>query len=112
MHFPKTGGTTLSKILDREFGVRHHALGFLRLKKPDELGNKHVLWKHVRHKHGVEDLEPDWHFRETDLIDVLGRSEDISSISRHGMVIGPSTIDAMMAGRKVATTIGFFPCSS
>ena len=100
MHFPKTGGTTLSKILNREFGDRHRALSFLRLKKPDELGNTHVLWKHVRHKHGVEDLEPDWDFREADLIDVLERSEDISSISRHGMVIRPSTIDAMMAGAE------------
>ena len=96
MHFPKTGGTTLSEILDREFGVCHRRLSFFRLKKPDELGNTHVPENHVWHKPNIEDLELDWHFGETDLIDVLGRNEDIRAISRHGMVIGPSTIDAMM----------------
>ena len=57
-------------------------------------------WKHVLHKYEVADLEPDWHFREADLVDVLGRSEGVCAISRHGMVIGPSTIDAMSAGAE------------
>ena len=121
MHLPKTGGTTLSVILNRELGDRHHHLSFFRLKKPDELGNTHMPWKHilhndshrirvdrdqgnthmpwkrVLHKYGMADLEPDWDFREADLVDVLERNRGISAISRHGMVIGPSTIEAMMA---------------
>ena len=121
MHLPKTGGTTLSVILNRELGDRHHHLSFFRLKKPDELGNTHMPWKHilhndshrirvdrdqgnthmpwkrVLHKYGMADLEPDWDFREADLVDVLERNMGISAISRHGMVIGPSTIEAMMA---------------
>ena len=97
MHFPKTGGTTLSAILDREFGDRHCDLSFFRLKKPDELGNTYVPWKHVLYRYGVADLEPDWDFRDADLVDVLKHNRDISAISRHGMVIKPSTIE-MMAG--------------
>ena len=100
MHFPKTGGTTLSEILNREFGVRHCRLSFFRLKKPDEFGSTYVPWKHVLHKYGAEDLEPDWHFREADLVDVLEHNDGIRAISRHGMVIGPSTIDAMSAVAK------------
>ena len=97
MHFPKTGGTTLSAILDREFGDRHRDLSFFRLNKPDKLGSTHVPWKHVLYKYGATDLEPDWDFRGTDLVDVLERNRDISAVSRHGMVIRPSTIEAMAA---------------
>ena len=97
MHFPKTGGTTLSAMLDREFGDRHHDLSFFRLKKPDEIGSTRVPWKHVLYKYGEADLEPDWDFGEADLVDVLEHNRNISAISRHGMVIRPSTIEAMMA---------------
>ena len=97
MHFPKTGGTTLSAILGREFGDRHRRLSFFRLRKPDGLGNVHVPWKHVLNKHGVADLEPDWDFGEADLADVLERDGDIAAISRHGMVVRPSTVEAMAA---------------
>ena len=97
MHFPKTGGTTLSAILDREFGDRHRRLSFFRLRKPDELGNVHVPWKQVLRKYGVADLEPDWDFGEAGLADVLERDRDMAAISRHGMVVRPSTVEAMAA---------------
>ena len=95
MHFPKTGGTTLSDILDREFGERHRKLSFFRLKRPDEFGNTHVPWKYVLYKYGTADLEADWDFVEADLVDVLKRDKNTSALSRHGMIIRPSTITMM-----------------
>ena len=109
MHFPKTGGTTLSAILDREFGDRHCDLSFFKLKKPDELGNTYVPWKNVLYKYGVADLEPDWDFGDADLVDVLEHNRDISAISRHGMVIRPSMIETMMAGVGVDLSCRILP---
>lgn len=99
MHLPKTGGTTLSAILDREFGRRHCNLSFFRLRTPDGSGSTHVPWRHIGHKYKLSDIKPDWDFGEDDLLEVLEKgSEDVAAISRHGMVIEPSTIDAMAGG--------------
>ena len=99
IHLPKTGGTTLSAILDREFGRRHCNLSFFRLKAPDVSGSTHVPWRHVGHKYKFSDIKPDWDFGEGDLLKVLKGSGDVAAVSRHGMVIEPSTIDAMAEGR-------------
>lgn len=110
MHLPKTGGTTLSRVLDREFGRLHYDLSFFNLKVPDETGATHVLWRHVGYKYAFSDLMPNWNFKEKDLFDVMRRcSKDVVAISRHGMVIGPSTIDAMMKGKKTGYACRIFP---
>ena len=100
MHFPKTGGTTLSDILDREFGDGHQKISFFRLKKPDGSGNTHVPWEHVLSRYGVADLEPEWDFDEARLADLLERNGAMKAVSRHGMIISPSLIEDMMAGTE------------
>lgn len=98
MHLPKTGGTTLSGILDREFGRRHYKISFFGLKTPDESGSTHVQWRDVGYRYKFSDIKANWDFGEDDLFEVLMSDDDVAAISRHGMVIGPSTIYAAMGG--------------
>lgn len=109
MHFPKTGGTTLSSVLDREFGMHHYNLSYFRLKVPDESGVTYVLWRHVGYGYDLSDIRPDWNFGKSDLLEALKNGKDIAAISRHGMLIEPSTIDAMMAENTTGCRYRFLP---
>lgn len=116
MHFPKTGGTTLSKIFSREFGGRHCHLSFF---VPKAAGGykRHITWKDIGTKHPVSDLEPDWHFDEQDLLAAVKQHGDAVVMSRHGMIITPRTIETMkdaggLDGRRIVPIFflrKFFP---
>lgn len=107
MHFPKTGGTTLSKIFTREFGGRHCHLSFFVPKAID--GSKqHITWRDVGTKHPVSTLEPDWHFDENDLFAAVKQHDDAVVISRHGMIITPSTIETMKDADRPCRIVPIF----
>ena len=85
MHLPKTGGTTFSAVLRREFGAACTSLSFLRRKTPDRAS---VEWNGLDGMDGSE-LVPCWRFGPKDIFGLLDGDTGTRAVARHGMFIGP-----------------------
>ncbi|MDA7959407.1 MAG: hypothetical protein MPJ08_01585 [Nitrosopumilus sp.] len=90
MHLPKTGGSTLRSILDREFGGRHYNLSHYR--RAGE--STYVRWDDVGGISGIGGMVPAWDWPEGEVFDMLGRCADAVAVSRHGMLMDPANMGA------------------
>lgn len=94
MHFPKTGGSTLNSILNREFGKKHYALSFFRPKNTNKSPNPNICWNDAGKIYENPELTPVWEFGATDIFDMLEHNQDAMAVSRHGMFLDPVHLNA------------------
>ncbi|RNJ76454.1 MAG: hypothetical protein EB828_02890 [Nitrosopumilus sp. D6] len=94
MHFPKTGGSTFNSILNREFGKKHYALSFFKPKNNAKFHNSNICWSDVGGTHEISELTPVWEFDATDIFDMLEYNKDAIAVSRHGIFLEHTNLNA------------------
>lgn len=92
MHMPKTGGTTLDAVLDRNFGRGHRNMSYLVRAGADGRLRRHMTWNEAARMIDASAAKAVWDLPTSDVIEILDADKSIVSLSRHGMYVDPACI--------------------